>query len=80
MSLTGTIKKFMEDKGFGFIMPDDGGDDVFIHIKQCNGAEGLSEGEMGRRACIDVRELAGGIKSEPSMRFEKRYVQPSRTH
>lgn len=45
MALTGTVKKFMEDKGFGFITPDDGGDDVFIHIKQCNGAESLSEGD-----------------------------------
>merc|ERR1712238_144705 len=45
MSATGTVKKFMEDKGFGFITPDAGGDDVFIHIKQCNGAESLSEGD-----------------------------------
>merc|ERR1712151_552764 len=45
MSRTGVVKKFMEDKGFGFITPDDGGDDVFIHIKQCNGAESLSEGD-----------------------------------
>ena len=45
MSLTGTVKKLMEDKGFGFITPDDGGEDVFIHIKQCNGAESLSEGD-----------------------------------
>merc|ERR1711935_940236 len=45
MSLKGTVKKFMEDKGFGFITPDDGSEDVFIHIKQCNGAESLSEGD-----------------------------------
>ena len=29
--MTGRIKKILRDKGYGFITPDDGGDDVFFH-------------------------------------------------
>jgi CspA family cold shock protein len=43
----GTVKFFNTTKGFGFIQPDAGGDDVFVHITalQRGGLQGLNEGD-----------------------------------
>ena len=42
-----TVKKFIDEKGFGFIQPDGGGDDIFIHHSniKMDGFKVLAEGD-----------------------------------
>jgi CspA family cold shock protein len=65
---TGTVKWFNTTKGFGFIQPEDGGADVFVHISavQRAGLPGLNEGqrvsyelqkERGKTAAVNLKPI-----------------------
>jgi len=53
MSVTGTVKFFNEVRGYGFITPNDGGSDVFVHITAVERA-GLKDLAEGQRITFDV--------------------------
>ena len=50
---TGTVKWFNTTKGFGFIAPDDGGKDVFVHISAVERA-GLSSLNEGQKVSYEI--------------------------
>jgi cold shock protein len=60
---TGIVKWFNATKGFGFIAPDGGGKDVFVHVTavQRAGLQALSEGQ---RVNFDVVDDRKGKKAE----------------
>lgn len=49
----GTVKWFNSQKGFGFIQPDDGGKDVFVHISAVDRA-GMSNLNEGQKVSFEV--------------------------
>ena len=50
---TGTVKWFNEQKGFGFIQPDDGSKDVFVHISAVERA-GLRTLKEGQKVSFEI--------------------------
>ena len=53
MRQTGTVKFFNQTKGFGFITPDEGGKDVFVHVTAVE-RSGISSLDEGMRVSFDT--------------------------
>ena len=51
--MTGTVKWFNEEKGYGFLSCDEGGDDVFVHFSAIQ-AEGFRTLREGQKVSFDV--------------------------
>ena len=64
---TGTVKWFNATKGFGFIQPDSGGTDVFVHISAVEraGMSGLNEGQKISYDVVNERgkDAAANLKN-----------------
>jgi cold shock protein len=64
----GTVKWFNSQKGFGFIQPDDGGKDVFVHISAVERA-GMSNLNEGQKLSYEVvADRRSGKSSADSLR------------
>ena len=63
----GTVKWFNAQKGYGFIQPDDGSKDVFVHISAVEGA-GMGNLREGQKLSFDIvqdrgKSSAGNLKA-----------------
>jgi len=58
----GTVKFFNATKGFGFISPDDGGKDIFVHVSAVEAA-GLRSLNEGQKVNFDIQPDARGSKA-----------------
>jgi len=54
MSTTGTVKWFNDSKGFGFITPDGGGDDLFVHFSEID-SKGFKTLQEKQRVTFEVK-------------------------
>ncbi len=59
---TGTVKWFNETKGFGFITPEGGGEDLFAHFREIQGT-GFKTLKEGQKVQFEVRRGPKGLQA-----------------
>lgn len=64
---TGTVKWFNSTKGFGFIQPEDGGQDVFVHISALERA-GMASLSEGQQISYEIEAGRNGKKSAVNLK------------
>ena len=63
MAQEGTVKWFNEDKGYGFISPNDGGEDLFVHYSGIDG-DGFRSLEEGAKVTYEATQGRKGMQAE----------------
>ena len=66
MAINGTVKFFNATKGFGFIQPDEGGEDTFVHISAVERA-GMSSLNEGQKVSFEVEKGRDGRASDTNL-------------
>ena len=59
----GTVKWFSDDKGFGFITPDEGGEDLFVHHTGISGS-GFKSLEEGAKVSYEASQGRKGMQAD----------------
>ena len=62
MAQEGTVKWFSEEKGYGFITPDEGGEDLFVHFSGIEGS-GFKTLDEGEKVTYEVTEGRKGLQA-----------------
>ena len=60
---TGTVKWFSNEKGFGFITPDDQSKDLFVHHSAISGADGYQSLDEGAKVSFEAEQGPKGPKA-----------------
>lgn len=70
---TGTVKWFSRLKGYGFILPDDGGAEIFVHYSAING-EGYRNLYKGDKVAYDLVDRGKGPQAQ-NVSVQRAYAQ-----